>query len=37
MMGIPFGVGLALFIDDLVPTQSGPQWSSAVPLVRRSG
>jgi O-antigen/teichoic acid export membrane protein len=37
MWGIPFGVGLALFIDDLVHYVIGSHWSSAVPLVQAFG
>jgi O-antigen/teichoic acid export membrane protein len=37
MWGIPFGVGLALFVDDLVHYVIGSHWSSAVPLVQAFG
>jgi O-antigen/teichoic acid export membrane protein len=37
MWGIPFGVGLALFVDDLVRYVIGDHWASAVPLVQAFG
>ena len=37
MWAVPFGVGLALFADDLVTHGIGEQWRAAVPLLQAFG